>query len=145
IMKEFQPGVETPYEAVESFGNIRYIDNQTVRFNGLRIYGLPFVPSNEPYVRKFSRIPLFRERFESLRNVKIPGKPDVILSHSPPLGILDHSSVVGYTGSIEVLRVLKEKQPRYLFCGHLHEAKGMKQVGRTTVVNLGRTYELFDL
>ena len=133
------------YEIAKRFRNIEYIDNITVEFNGTRIFGLPFVPSNEPYIERFGRIPSFKKEFNSLMEPIIPGKPDVILSHSPPLGILDFSSVVGYIGSDKVLQILKEKKPKYLFCGHVHEAKGMRKVGQTTVVNLGMTYEVFDL
>jgi Icc-related predicted phosphoesterase len=145
IINEFQPELKTPYELAEKFNNIKYIDNQTVEFNGISIHGLPFIPSNEPYINRFGRVASFKKKFDSLKEPTIPGKPDVILSHSPPRDILDFSSVAGYVGSEKVLELMREKRPKYLFCGHLHEAKGMRKVGPTTVVNLGMTYELFEI
>jgi len=145
LVKEFQQLGKGPYELVREFKNIQYIDNKAVDFHGLKIYGLPFIPSDEPYIPAYERSQPFKERFDALRSAAVPGKPDIILSHSPPRGTLDKHSVAGYVGSAKVLAILNRKRPRYLFCGHIHESKGMMKVGSTTVVNLGTTYELFDL
>ena len=62
----------------------------------------------------------------------------VLVSHSPPLGILDETSSGFSAGSQAVLDVLQERRPRLLVCGHIHDCGGRQvQSGDTLVVNAG--------
>ena len=71
---------------------------------------------------------------------------DILLCHAPPYGCLDTvSGKYGapkrfwgkHVGSRIILDYIKKNQPRYVFCGHIHEAKGKKKIGETEVYNLG--------
>ncbi|MBI2672765.1 hypothetical protein HYX19_00745 [Candidatus Woesearchaeota archaeon] len=42
-----------------------------------------------------------------------------------------------HAGSRLILDYIKRKQPKYSFCGHIHEAEGKKMIGKTQVYNLG--------
>ena len=42
-----------------------------------------------------------------------------------------------HAGSKIILEYIKRKQPRYTFCGHIHEGEGSKMIGKTRVNNLG--------
>ena len=42
-----------------------------------------------------------------------------------------------YAGSKTILKYIKNKSPKYVFCGHIHEGKGIKKIGKTQVYNLG--------
>lgn len=81
---------------------------------------------------------------------------DILVCHQPPYGILD--KVTGkfgapknwhgkHAGSKVILNYIKKHQPHYVFCGHIHEAKGMKKVGKTKVYNVGFNgdYVLIDI
>ena len=70
----------------------------------------------------------------------------VLISHSPPKGILDLSSSGQSLGSIVVKECMDLKHPRLLVCGHIHESGGKKErVGNTLVVNAGPQGLIVDL
>jgi Icc-related predicted phosphoesterase len=60
----------------------------------------------------------------------------IVVSHAPPLGYLDKTPW-GNGGSRILLDAIKKFQPRLVICGHIHEAKGKKKIGKTEVYNVG--------
>lgn len=65
---------------------------------------------------------------------------DILVSHSPPKGIADHHDQLGALGSNAVLDAAKRLSPKWLLCGHIHDAWGaLGQIGDTQVWNLGPT------
>jgi len=70
----------------------------------------------------------------------------VLISHSPPKGILDHSSRGESLGSVTVRNFIDEKTPRLVVCGHIHESAGkIEEVGSTTVINAGPGGVIYNL
>lgn len=62
----------------------------------------------------------------------------VLVSHSPPKGILDRSSSGQSLGSTAVRAALDRLKPRAVVCGHIHASSGRKLAhGTTTVINAG--------
>jgi len=62
----------------------------------------------------------------------------VIISHSPPSGILDKSSLGKHLGSTTILEAIKKYDPPLLVCGHIHESSGkMQRHLNTDVINAG--------
>lgn len=54
----------------------------------------------------------------------IPYHVDIILSHDTPyLGDLDLLPNGKHVGGLSLAEAIKEKHPKYVFCGHLHECK----------------------
>lgn len=83
-------------------------------------------------------------------------KVDIVLSHCPPLGILDCGGARVWTesegvgpaenlGSIALRDYIDRYQPLLVVCGHIHEAAGMQMVGKTAVYNVARKWELIEL
>ncbi len=70
-------------------------------------------------------------------------KLDILVCHQPPYGYLDKitwktSPHKGKRmGSKVILNYIKKYQPRYVFCGHVHEGEGKTKIGKTEVYNLG--------
>lgn len=73
--------------------------------------------------------------------------PLVLVCHCPPKpSLLDRSRDDQHFGSTSVARFIDAHQPRYFFCGHIHEAEGVQeQLGATTGVNVGKKGYLLDL
>ncbi|KPU63546.1 metallophosphoesterase [Thermococcus sp. EP1] len=63
---------------------------------------------------------------------------DIILSHVPPKNTKVDKTFVGtHAGSKALRRFIEEKQPPLVICGHIHEAIGIDEIGRTLIVNPG--------
>ena len=62
----------------------------------------------------------------------------VLVSHSPPRGVLDLSSDGRSLGSETVREAIGIKKPVLVVCGHIHGSAGQKaRLGPTTVINAG--------
>jgi hypothetical protein len=59
----------------------------------------------------------------------------VLVAHPPPYGTLDEGIGNLHAGSKGLRRLLLEKQPKMLICGHIHERPGWAIAGKTLVVN----------
>ncbi len=81
-----------------------------------------------------SRIALRENRL--LRAIAPLVSPKTILvAHTPPWGILDEVMGKFHAGSKNLFEFIRCKEPRMVLCGHIHERPGVKQLGKTCVVN----------
>lgn len=63
----------------------------------------------------------------------------ILISHTPPYGILDEPRPGEHLGSKELLNFVKESKPLLVLCGHCHEHAGKEELsGSTRVINLGK-------
>jgi len=148
----------------EKFGKdkkVRIINNRIANFDGIRIGGLEYF-TDISWVKEFKPED-YKEDMENARKetkkvqnvLKWFDKLEVLLCHQPPYGILDKVNFSGVpenwrgknAGSKAILDYIKKKQPKYVLCGHIHEAKGMKKIGKTKVYNLGASgdYQIIDI
>jgi Icc-related predicted phosphoesterase len=75
------------------------------------------------------------EAFDLLNDCPAGG---VLVSHSPPKGILDVSSDGRSLGSKAVREAMEHKKPGLVICGHIHGSAGqIEQLDETTVINAG--------
>ena len=146
-------GVELPflYQQLGAIRGVRLIDNRVASFQGLRIGGIKYF-TDICWAEEFELDGLERIKRRALQDTeKIRGvlgrfgRLDILLSHIPPYGVLDRvdsasipASWVGrHAGSKTILEFIRRQQPRYVFCGHIHEGEGFEKLGRTEVYNLG--------
>lgn len=62
----------------------------------------------------------------------------VLISHSPPKGILDISSDGRRLGSTALRDAIIAKNPLLVICGHIHASAGqIDRLGKTTIINAG--------
>jgi len=62
----------------------------------------------------------------------------ILISHSPPKGVLDLSSDGRSLGSQAVKKTIEDKKPTLVVCGHIHASAGQSiRLGKTTVINAG--------
>lgn len=70
----------------------------------------------------------------------LAGLPEeaILVSHSPPKGAVDRSSMGSSLGSTAVRDAILEKQPRLVVCGHIHGSAGQQEMlGESLVINAG--------
>ena len=74
-------------------------------------------------------------------------KPMIAICHVPPYGTaLDRITNLRHAGSKSMREFLQREQPRYFFCGHIHEAAGAQDMlGETSALNVGKKGYLLDL
>jgi Icc-related predicted phosphoesterase len=65
----------------------------------------------------------------------IPKKTEVLITHGPPHNILDRVFDGKLVGCEELLIKVQEIKPRLHIFGHIHEARGVKEIAETTYVN----------
>jgi len=69
----------------------------------------------------------------------------VLISHSPPEGVLDISSGGRHLGSKTIRQVIEKKVPRLVVCGHIHESGGKtEKLGKTVIINAGPLGMFFE-
>jgi Icc-related predicted phosphoesterase len=70
----------------------------------------------------------------------------VLISHSPPKGVLDMSSDGRSLGSEAVREVIGIKKPKLVVCGHIHGSAGQTaRLGSTDVINAGPDGIIWEL
>jgi len=65
----------------------------------------------------------------------------ILVSHSPPKNTsLDRTFSGVHAGSISVRRFIEKAQPILVICAHIHEGRGVDQIGKTMLVNTGAAF-----
>lgn len=74
-------------------------------------------------------------------------KPMIAVCHVPPHGtMLDRITNLRHAGSTAMRDFIRREQPRFFFCGHIHEAAGAQdKLGETSALNVGKKGYLLDL
>ncbi|KAA6337055.1 3' 5'-cyclic adenosine monophosphate phosphodiesterase CpdA [termite gut metagenome] len=110
--------------------NAYYLCDSGVEIEGIKFWGSPINP-------RFLDWAFNCERGEQIRGhwKLIPKDTDILITHSPPFGLLDQTTRGVHTGCEDLLKAIKRIKPRYHLFGHIHEAYGMIQSGKTTFIN----------
>ena len=70
----------------------------------------------------------------------------VLISHSPPKGVLDRSSDGRSLGSEAVREIIEIKKPKLVVCGHIHGSAGqIARLNQTDVINAGPDGIMWEL
>ncbi|MGB9636014.1 MAG: metallophosphoesterase family protein [Thermoplasmata archaeon] len=67
---------------------------------------------------------------------KIADAESIVITHTPPCSFV-RARIGEEMGSAGVDRILIEKKPKAILCGHIHEADGVEKIGSTVIVNPG--------
>jgi hypothetical protein len=108
----------------EQIGNIRFIGlggSNPTPFN------TPFELSEEEIEKTLEGMVCSAENNEDCGTI-------VLLTHAPPHGARDELPF-GHVGSKAIQKFVDRVD--LIVCGHIHEAKGLEQVGKTVVINPG--------
>jgi len=108
-----------------------YLQDESVVVEGLKIYGSPWQPEFGRWAFNLPR------NSPSLKLVwdKIPRDTDILLTHTPPHGILDKTNSGEKVGCEVLKQRLRDLTPRIHCFGHIHPAYGKKKVDKTLYIN----------
>jgi Icc-related predicted phosphoesterase len=103
--------------------NCFYLYASGIEIEGVRFWGIPYFMSYELNMEKY---------LSALK--AIPYETDILMTHRPPLGILDKSWTYQY-GCPDLLQKVLKIKPKYHLFGHIHDAYGTMRSGDTTFIN----------
>ncbi|CAK4710698.1 hypothetical protein LEN26_019728 [Aphanomyces euteiches] len=110
-----------------------YLENEAVEIEGIRIFGSPCSPVIPNHVMAFNLMP---GRHSISHWQSLPDHIDVLITHTPPLGILDKNHRSCACGDEDLLSEITTRiRPRVHVFGHIHECYGTTVEGPTTFVN----------
>ena len=102
--------------------NVHYLCNSGIDIDGIKFYGVPM----------FTEDCITNKQNRNYSNV--PDYTDVLITHSPPFGILDVDDNIHY-GSEELLSRISALNLRAHLFGHIHANHGMTSVGEIKFSN----------
>lgn len=109
---------------------ITYLQDEAIEINGLRFWGAPWSPRFHDWAFNVDRGDAIAAKWSL-----IPKDTNVLITHGPPSGILDHAR--GIPLGCEALRY-KVEQLKDLKChifGHIHEGYGMLERNGVVFMN----------
>lgn len=110
-------------EIMESFNDkVHYLENSGVELDGIKFWGSPVCGGDRMVMRRWGFFYPMREQRRK-KWALIPSDTNVLITHTPPFGILDVYNN-RHLGCEELLERVKQVRPRLHCFGHIHEAKG---------------------
>lgn len=121
-----------PKKAKAQFTEAIYLVDECVVISGITIYGAPWQPIfNDRACDAFAlpRGKALKEKWDM-----IPPGVDVLVTHTPPSGILDQNGPVSH-GCSDLAAAVLALKPKYHVFGHIHSHHGMITYGQTRYIN----------
>lgn len=103
-------------------GNVHYLCNSGIEIESLKFYGVPMFMGD-----------CITDR-QTRHYANIPDDTDILITHTPPFGILDFDDNINY-GSEELLSRISVVRPRLNLFGHIHARHGIKVFNGITFSN----------
>ncbi len=140
-----------PVRSMKKINDVKIINNKLINLNGVKIGGLEYFVDDiwvkvfKPYNYEKRLAKSLKETRKARKILNNFRKLEILVCHQPPYTILDKVTAKfapkawqgKNAGSKVILDYIKKQQPKYVFCGHIHEGEGYKRIGKTEVYNLG--------
>lgn len=124
----FESSIIDKYVIKLFYPSITYLFHETITIEGLKIFGSPYTPEFHNWAFNVKRANLFKY-WEQIED-----NTDIIITHTPPMGILDLASrndESGYeqTGCRSLMKNIERVNPKLHVFGHIHSERGIKNDG----------------
>jgi Icc-related predicted phosphoesterase len=120
---------QTINSILEEYPNIIYINDSGITINDIKIWGSPIQPYFHNWA--FNRIGTSIIKHWDL----IPQDTDILVTHGPPMGILDKTIRGAEVGCPYLLEKVNIVKPKFHIFGHIHEAFGQEIIDNTHFIN----------
>lgn len=138
----YVPGNAESADELQAATSATVLHGNGIKKAGLKIFGLGYAVPVTPF-GSWS-CDLTEAEAEALLNEMEAA--DILISHSPPKGVVDRGSSGVSFGSTAVRASIERVQPRLCLCGHIHDCFGKSGfIGRTAVHNLGPSANWFEV
>lgn len=117
-------------ESKKNLSNAIYLQDQSIELLGLKIYGSPWQPWFFDWAFNLKRGQEIKAKWDL-----IPKGTDILITHGPPMGILDKTSKGKSVGCEELNRRILEIKPKLHIFGHIHEAYGETLQNNISYIN----------
>ena len=123
--------------------DVCYLNHNAAQINGLRIFGSPYTP-------RFGRWAFMKDRGLDISEYwkAMPDDMDILITHGPPIGILDKVSMAygGHNvGCWDLRERVKTIKPKYHIFGHIHSQYGTEEIDGTKYINCSVVNEEYAL
>ena len=111
--------------------NCTYLHDSEIEIDGIKIYGSPWQPEFFDWAFNLKRGKELEEKW-----AKIPDDVDILITHGPPMGILDCTlRDRTHVGCQDLLNRINEIKPKVHIFGHIHEGYGTYENDSTLFIN----------
>jgi len=120
-----------PREELQTyFTNAIYVENESIEIMGIKIWGSPYSVMFNNWAWMMNSAQLAKVW------ARIPDDTDIVITHSPPFGILDSTPFSKWPcGCPTLLSRMEEIKPKYHIFGHIHNDYGIQVKHGTTFIN----------
>jgi len=136
---------ENPDYFPNSGGQFSYLCDSGCEINGLKIWGSPWTKTFEGMNPKCKAFTVDSDEELAEKWAMIPKDTNILITHSPPYGMLDLTRHGEHVGSISLYhQVIEMKLSLHIF-GHVHEGYGQYELPwHTTYANASLMNEEYD-
>jgi predicted phosphohydrolase len=110
---------------------VTYLEDQAALIGGLRFWGSPWQPEYNDWAFNLPRGPALAEKW-----ALIPEDTDVLVTHGPPRGYGDRSSIGRRSGCADLLPAVHRVRPALHLFGHIHQDGGFWRAGEVSFANV---------
>ena len=109
---------------------LTYLQDCGVVVGGMRFWGSPWTPPWQNFA--------FMQEASERRAAwdKIPKGLDVLITHGPPMDVLDRTISGVHVGCPLLYTAVQAQMPRFHVFGHIHEGFGRARLGQTDCFNV---------
>jgi Icc-related predicted phosphoesterase len=119
---------------------VHYLRDSGITILDITIWGSPYTP-------QFGNWAFMKERGDEILKTwqKIPDYTDILVTHGPPMDILDVTPRGENVGCWDLGFIVKKIKPILHIYGHIHGCSGVYKTPHTTYVNASVTDELYSI
>ena len=110
--------------------DVTYLNDSGIEIEGKNIWGSPVQPWFYDWAFNRRRGGDIQKHWDL-----IPKSADILITHGPPFGVLDRTTGGLNVGCEDLTETMSRLDVRLHVFGHIHEAYGVRQSGKTTYVN----------